>query len=249
MYASFERYSTGARAHMGRSFLRPLLKILVLFVVLYLIVTSMFLTAFQVQSQSMHPLLEPRDRILVSPFPYGPPILFFKARLPAVQEPERGDVVILRSPMYERPRGVVTLFEPLVRVLTLQRGSLVRDPLGRRMPRYMVKRVIGLPGDTVVLRGYRAFVRRAGESEFVSEDRLSGVPYEVVTGVIPEGWDGELPFSGELPPVTLEPGQYFVLGDNRPASSDSRSWGPLERDRIVARVIFRYWPFARGGRL
>jgi signal peptidase I len=249
MYASFERYSAGVRSHMGRSFLRPFLKILVLFVVLYLVITTMFLAAFQVQSQSMRPLLEPRDRVLVSPLLYGPPILFFKSRLPAFREPERGDVVIIQSPLFERPPAVVSLFEPLVRVLALQRGSLVRDPLGRRMPRYMVKRVIAVPGDTVVLRGYRAYVRPAGETEFVPEDRLSQISYEVVTAALPEGWGRELPFSGELSPVTLEQGQYFLLGDNRPASSDSRSWGPTTRDRIIARVLFRYWPLSRGGRL
>ena len=67
MFTTYERYSTGLRSHMGRGFIRPLIKILILFVVLYLVLTSMFLTAYQVQSVSMQPLLEPRDRLLVSP--------------------------------------------------------------------------------------------------------------------------------------------------------------------------------------
>jgi signal peptidase I len=249
MYASFERYSTGMRSHMGRGFVRPLIKILALFMVLYLITTSMFLAAFQVQSVSMEPLLEPQDRVLVSPLAYGARILFFRARLPALSEPQRGDVVVIQSPMYETPPAAIWLFEPLVRAFALQRGSLVRDALGRRVPRYMVKRVIAVPGDTVYLRDYRAFVRPSGAADFEAEDRLIDARYETVGSPLPEGWGGKLPFSGDMAAVTLMEGEYFVLGDNRPDSSDSRSWGPTGRDRIVAKVLYRYWPFARGGRL
>ncbi|MBN1837967.1 MAG: signal peptidase I [Spirochaetales bacterium] len=249
MFTTYERYSTGLRAHMGRGFVRPLLKILILFVVLYLVITSMFLTAFQVQSVSMQPLLLPRDKLLVSPLVYGSRILFFRARLPALREPRRGDVVVIQSPMYPRPSAVVAVLEPLVRVFTLQRGSLVRDAIGRRVPRYMVKRIVALPGDTVRLRDYQAFVRPAGAADFVPEGQLTEVSYEVVGTALPAGWRREFPFSGDLDALTLADGQYFVLGDNRPSSSDSRAWGPLERERIVARVLYRYWPFARGGRL
>jgi len=249
MFTTYERYSTGLRAHMGRGFIRPLIKILILFAVLYLVLTSMFLTAYQVQSVSMQPLLEPRDRLLVSPLVYGSRILFFPARLPAVREPERGDVVVIQSPMYGRPSTLVSVLEPLVRVFTLQRGTLVRDAIGGRVPRYMVKRIIALPGDTVLLRDYQAFVRSAGATEFVEESQLAAAAYQIVRTALPAGWRKELPFSGDLEALTLAEGQYFVLGDNRPSSSDSRSWGPVERRQVVARVLYRYWPFARGGRL
>jgi signal peptidase I len=53
---------------------------------------------------------------------------------------------------------------------------------------------------------------------------------------------GAIPFSGDGEEITLREGEYFVLGDNRPESSDSRSWGPLPSSRIVGKVIFRYWP-------
>ncbi|MBN1837238.1 MAG: signal peptidase I [Spirochaetales bacterium] len=249
MFTSYERYSSGLRSHVGRGVLRPLLKILILFVVLYLLITSMFLTAFQVQSASMQPLLLPRDRVLVSPLVYGSRILFFRGRFPALREPRRGDVVVIQSPIYPRPPAVVALFEPLVRVFTLQRGSLVRDAIGSRVPRYMVKRVVAVPGDTVLLHDYLAFVRPAGAADFRPETELSETPYDVVRTALPAGWRKEFPFSGDVEALTLADGEYFLLGDNRPSSSDSRSWGPVERERIVARVLYRYWPFSRGGQL
>jgi signal peptidase I len=249
MFTTYERYNTGLRSHVGRGFVRPLLKILILFLVLYLVITGMFLTALQVQSVSMLPLLEPGDRLLVSPLVYGSRILFFRARLPAVREPQRGDVVVIQSPMYGKPSALVSLFEPLVRVFSLQRGTLVRDAARRPVARYMVKRIVGVPGDTVLLQEYQAFVRSAGSAEFVPEGQLVGVPYETVRTAPPAGWRKELPFSGDLEGLTLAEGQYFVLGDNRPSSSDSRSWGPVERGQILARVLYRYWPFVRAGRL
>jgi len=249
MYTSLERYTAGRRSHLGGGLIRALVRILVLFVILYLVLTSMLVSAFRVDSVSMQPLLQPLDRILVSPLVFGSRLLFFRARLPALREPERGDVVVIRSPLYGSPSTVVSLFEPLARVLTLQRGTLVRDPLGRPAPRYMVKRLVAVPGDTVFLKDYQAFVRPGGSGEFVAEERLSESPYQTVRTALPEGWRPELPFSGDLEAVTLAEGQYFVLGDNRPSSSDSRSWGPIGRERIVAKVLLRYWPFARGGRL
>jgi signal peptidase I len=249
MYRSFEHYSTGTRARMGKGLGRTLLRVLILLIVLYLVITSMFLTAFQVQSVSMRPLLQPRDRVLASPLVYGARVLFFSMRLPAVRQPARGDLVIVRSPLYGRPPTVVSLFEPLVRFFSFQRGTIVRDPIGRHPPRFMIKRIVAVPGDTVYLAGYKAFVRPAGAAEFRPEEELIDVPYQTLGADLPAGWDGSLPFSGDMEPLTLGEGQYFVLGDNRPSSSDSRSWGALKADQIVAKVLLRYWPFSRGSRL
>ena len=56
------------------------------------------------------------------------------------------------------------------------------------------------------------------------------------------------PFSGNSGEHVLGDGEYFLLGDNRPESSDSRSWGALSRDRIIGKVIYRYWPLRSVGR-
>ena len=153
MYSTYEKYSSGFAGRMGRGLVRKLLKLLVLTVVLYLIISSMFLATFQVQSTSMEPQLQARDRIFVSPLVYGAKVLFFSARFPAVREPARGDVVVIHSPMYGRPRAPLSLIEPLIRFFSFQRGSVVRDESGRRIPAYMVKRIVAVPGDTIRISG------------------------------------------------------------------------------------------------
>jgi signal peptidase I len=242
---SFEHYSTRLGSRFRQRLVGPLLKILAVSFVLYLIVSSMFVAAFQIGSGSMLP----GDRILASPLSYGARILFFSGRLPALKEPERGDLVVIRSPLVRRPSLAVRIFEPVVRFFTFQRLSLLRDDTGRRVAPYMVKRIVGLPGDTVSMSGFRAFITPKGSTVPVDEQQLLGSGYSLLIDNLPEGWRQELPFSGELPPLTLKEDEYFVLGDNRTGSSDSRSWGPILREQIVARVVHRYWPFSRWGNL
>ena len=249
MYSTFERYSSGFGARFGRGFLRKLAKLVVLTLILYLIISSMFLATFQVESGSMLPFLEPKDRIFVSPLTYGAKFLFFSARLPAVREPARGDVVVIRSPMYTKPNLPLSILEPFLRFFSFQRGSAVRDVSGRRIPAYMIKRIMAIPGDTIKMSGFKVYIKPEGSNTYTEEQELIPQTYTTIITGLPEGWAKEFPFSGELPPVTLEEEQYFFLGDNRQDSSDSRSWGPLPRDQLLGKVIYRYWPLSRSGQL
>jgi len=249
MYSTFERYSSGFGARFGRHFLRKLAKLVVLTLILYLIISSMFLATFQVESGSMLPFLEPKDRIFVSPLTYGARFLFFSARLPAVREPARGDVVVIRSPMYTKPNLPLSILEPFLRFFSFQRGSAVRDVSGRRIPAYMIKRIVAIPGDTIKMSGFKVYIEPEGSNTYREEQELIPQTYMTIITGLPEGWAKEFPFSGELPPVTLEENQYFLLGDNRQESSDSRSWGPLPRDQLLGKVIYRYWPLSRSGKL
>lgn len=104
-----------------------------------------------------------------------------------------------------------------------------------------IKRVIGMPGDTVSLENGRVFVTRPGQSPVRIEE-----PY-VVTEV-----DGStaatIPRDGEGTREWVVPeGSYFVMGDNRPQSQDSRAFGPIGEDLILGRAWLRYFPLERIG--
>jgi signal peptidase I len=100
-----------------------------------------------------------------------------------------------------------------------QRGDVVVFNYPLATERDFIKRVIGLPGETVVIQGGVVTVN----GEVLDEPYISAPPnYE-------NTW-------------TIGPTEYFVLGDNRNSSSDSHSWGPLDKQYLIGRAIFVYWP-------
>ncbi len=115
----------------------------------------------------------------------------------------------------------------VLRFTPIRRGDIVVfDPPPPVQAEYpYIKRVIGLPGETVEVRDGQVFI--------------NGEPLDE-------------PYIAEPPqytygPVTIPEGQYFVLGDNRNLSNDSHEWGLLNRERIFARAVYRIWPLSRIG--
>ncbi len=86
-----------------------------------------------------------------------------------------------------------------------------------------IKRVIGLPGERLEIRGGRVYVN----GDPLAEEYLSSAFLA----------------SRRYGPVKVPPGHFFVLGDHRGASRDSRQWGTLEKTYIFGKAVFRYWPF------
>lgn len=108
-----------------------------------------------------------------------------------------------------------------------KRGDVVvfHSPQDERVD--FIKRIIGTPGDTVMVKGGYTYVNDVKQDEPFIND-----PGQVVAGK----------FLAEATPVTIPDAEYFVMGDNRLHSSDSREWGLVTRQEIVGRAFFRYWP-------
>jgi signal peptidase I len=111
----------------------------------------------------------------------------------------------------------------------------------------LIKRVVGLPGDLLSLHGGRLYVNGvAAPDSFV--DKVDGMT-EPTTAADPyASSDPDAPWSLEHP-FRVPSGQYFVMGDNRTDSSDSRYWGTVPRSDIIGRAFFTYWPLGRIGDL
>lgn len=108
-----------------------------------------------------------------------------------------------------------------------KRGDVVVFRYPKDPSKFFIKRVIGIPGDTVHVSGR--------EVKIVNTENPDGK-------ILPETYVDSMKPGATLT-ETLGEGEYFVMGDNRDQSSDSRSWGVLQRDKIVGRTFLRLFPF------
>ena len=98
----------------------------------------------------------------------------------------------------------------------------------------LLKRVVGLPGDTLSLHHGRLYVNNhPAPDSFVR--REDGHPEPTLPAPGPAPWSLQRPY-------TVPAGQYYVMGDNRADSLDSRYWGTVLRSQILGKAIFVYWP-------
>jgi signal peptidase I len=118
---------------------------------------------------------------------------------------------------------MVYRFEPI------SRGDVVVFWYPRDRTKSFIKRIIGLPGETVETRRGRVYV----------DGRPIDEPY-----VLPEYFD-----RSDFGPVRVPPDEYFVMGDHRDSSNDSRVFGPVESSYIYGKAVFAYWPMNHFGTL
>jgi signal peptidase I len=249
MIGTVERYTSSVRKRRVSLWRSGVVRVIAAAFLLWLVVSRFLASTWRIESVSMIPALEPSDRVVVSLLAFGPRLPFTSARLPGIDEPRRGDLVVVEPPYAGTVSAWRRLLEPIAGFFTGQKATLVRDLEGSRVNRFVVKRVIGVPGDTIRLQGFTASIRPLGASDFAPEAQLIREQFVRRIEFAPANWEPSLPFSGSATDITLGAGEYYVLGDNRTSSSDSRSWGPLAEARIVGRVVFRYWPLRSLGGL
>ena len=181
-----------------------------------LVLRSFLYEPFQIPSSSMVPTLEVGDYILVDKFSYGLRLPVTRTKVLNVGSPERGDVMVFFPP--------------------------------HQNDTYYIKRVIGVPGDQIEYRNKQLTVN----GEAVPQEWLAELPtgrYTVKMGreVLP-GSDGHLMQTDNRRgprnfSVVVKPGHYFMMGDNRDNSSDSRVWGQVPERDIVGKAvaIWMHW--------
>jgi signal peptidase I len=112
---------------------------------------------------------------------------------------------------------------------SIERGDMVVFWFPLDPSKSYIKRVIGVPGDIVRIDAGQVYVNGRSLSE----------------GYVPEDYRDRVSWEEQRVPA----GKYFVLGDHRSSSSDSRTWGFVTRDAIYGKAVFVYWPLEKMGRL
>ena len=215
------RRAPGLR-RFGRA-LRDWTRSLLIALLLFTVVRTFLVEAFRIPTRSMENTLLAGDFLLVNKAVYGAQVPGTRTRLPAFAEPGRGDVIVFTPP-----------HEP---------------------DRHYVKRVVGMPGDTLAMIDKTLYVNGEPLSE----------PYARYSDPDPLGdytaptmlWQRSFlvrrieervyhPSRDTWGPLVVPAERYFVLGDNRDDSEDSRFWGFVHADAVTGRPLLVYYSFEPG---
>jgi len=198
---AFLRKKTAAKPEAAKkSQLRDWTEALIVAAILALIIRTFVVQAFKIPSGSMEDTLLIGDHLLVNKFIYGTQLPFSDDPVLAIRQPDRGDIIVFEFPEDK------------------DKSYFKR--------RDFIKRVVGLPGDTIEIRNKNVFVN--GERYITPE-----AVYK----------DGNLTAGprDNMPPVTVPDDNYFVMGDNRDRSYDSRFWRFVDRSAIKGLAFIKYW--------
>lgn len=205
------------------------------------IVRSFLFEPFRIPSGSMLPTLHVGDFILVNKYEYGLRLPVTNTKILSLGEPKRGDVVVFKYPMDESVD--------------------------------YIKRVIGVPGDTVEYRNKVLYIngeeqKQSGHTDFIDthslvtldqrEEQLGDVAHMMATDARRPSW---VPPQAILKPTPecrytdtgfickVPEGRYFMMGDNRDNSEDSRYWGFVDEDNLVGRATLIWANFGDMSRI
>jgi signal peptidase I len=189
----------------NKSVFREYTEAILIALLLALFIRTFIIQAFKIPSGSMETTLLIGDHILVSKFSYG---MHVPNEIPFIRKRLFKDIIFFQSPP--------------------ERGDIIVFKFPKDETRDFIKRVIGLPGDTLELRRQKVFI--------------NGKPYEdpFARHIKEPGPDPLVP-RDKFGPVRVPEGHVFVMGDNRENSEDSRFWGFLNVDKIRGKAQAIYW--------
>ncbi len=185
--------------------------------------------AYYIPSSSMEPTMLVGDRLFVNKLRFGPHIPFTSVNLPGYAEPVRGDIAVFVSPPQD----------PSIRITP--------DDVTPTL----VKRIVGVGGDTLYMREGRLYVNGVVESRAVPQagdasdfvHPLFGWQHAIETKGSRFGDVVDTPSLHQWGPLVVPAGAFFMMGDNRDNSVDSRYYGPVPRASVRGRPTFVYYSY------
>lgn len=218
-----------------RSKFREYSEAILIALLLALFIRTFVVQAFKIPSGSMIPTLKVGDHILVNKFLYGLKIPFTASRFFMLRQPRRDDIIVFSFPENREKSECTSFFSNI--------ASRTSSAISNRNPVYLfkdecrdfIKRIVGVGGDTIELKDKTVLI--------------NGEPY---SGTYRLNIGEELLDSAEGPrdnlsPVTVPHGKFFVMGDNRDHSYDSRFWGFVDIGDIKGKAFIIYWSWDEQG--
>lgn len=199
-------------------------------VILALLVRYYIGTPTIVNQTSMYPTFNNNDRLILNRL-----YRTFKTT------PQRGDIITFEAPSKNYVNGeIADLKNPMAKYEKEPTGWIAKFfyhvvEIGKTS---YIKRVIGLPGEHVEIKDGKVFIN----GKELKEDYL---PEGTITDSMAVAGAG----GGQFLDIVVPEGSFFVMGDNRPHSSDSRRFGCIPYEKIEGKVVFRFWPFSVWGKV
>ena len=223
-------------SHSALRFLKELPVLVALALGIALLIKAFLVQAFYIPSASMEPTLTQGDRVLVNKLSYR------------FGDPKRGDVIVFKdpypNPCNEQPEAP-GCNESVPRKALNWFAEVFGLPTGTT--RDFIKRIVALPGETVALADGKVYVCDEPGCDPVD---TNGKPKDGHIVDFPHTADeGPQSDDDNFPKFTVPQDEYFVLGDNRANSSDSRSFKGIARDEIIGKAFVLIWPPTRFGGL
>jgi len=190
-------------------FLWEVFKVVLISLAIVLPIRLFLFQPFVVKGQSMEPTFHNGDYLIVDEITYK------------FRNPERGEVVVFYYPYYQG------YYKKDVNLGSWHLFS-IKIPHRQRF----IKRIIGLPGETVEITDGKVFILESDGTKIQLKENY------ILSGKTKT-------YGGQELKVKLSKDEYFVMGDNRDFSFDSRVWGPVKKDFIIGRVVLRLFPLSK----
>jgi signal peptidase I len=215
--------STKIGRRRSKSTLSSIVELVVIVVValgLALGIQAFIIKPYRIPSGSMEPTLAVGQRVLVNRIGMD------------FSEPSVGEIAVFHPPEGAEQQEC----GPIPHTVKLG-GAACAAPIPEKASVNFIKRVVAGPGDEIYIREGHVFRKAAGTSQFVAEKDS----YIRACGASPE--------CNFPTPIKIPAGHWFMMGDNRGESDDSRFWGPVPTDWIIGKAVATYWPPDRIGTL
>jgi len=220
-----------------KSRFREYVEAVLIAVVLALMIRAFVVQAFKIPSSSMVPTLVVGDHILVNKFIYGLRIPFTDTRFLIFRQPRRGDVIVFSFPKNKEKEECRSLAMNLISRLEAAFESGNPLYLFRDDCRDFIKRVIAVGGDRVEIKNKRVYVNGMA----LDEDYIIHTDNAILSKAVTS--------RDNIGPIIVPRNKFFVMGDNRDQSYDSRFWGFVDMRDIKGKAFIIYWSWNKNGNL